>query len=289
MPDAAGRRRAHPRASGSGASSPTCSPGRACPRCWSYPFVGADRYAALGLDVDAEVARTVRLANPLSDEQPLMRTRLLATMVDALRRNVARGTRDVGALRARPRRRARRAAGLGTHRGRRHPPVRRDARRHPCRRAAAAAPRRRCCSPVTRERAGWWGAGRPADVADVVEVARAVGESLGVALEVAADAVAALPPRPLRPRRRWPTAPSSATPASCTPRWCGARAAGPHRGRRARPRRADGGVGGHRAGEHAEHLPDGAERRRRRRRRVGSGGCRAALPARRRRESSSRR
>ena len=38
----------------------------------------------------------MRLANPLSDEQPLMRTRLLATMVDALRRNVARGTRDVG-------------------------------------------------------------------------------------------------------------------------------------------------------------------------------------------------
>ena len=85
-----------PTHSGCGASSPTCWPGQGLSEVWSAPFVGADRYAALGLDVDAEVARTVRLANPLSDEQPLMRTRLLATMVDALRRNVARGTRDVG-------------------------------------------------------------------------------------------------------------------------------------------------------------------------------------------------
>jgi phenylalanyl-tRNA synthetase beta chain len=43
-------------------------------------------------------------------------------------------------------------------------------------------------------RAGWWGAGRPAAVADVVELARTVGEALGLALEVSADAVAPFHP-----------------------------------------------------------------------------------------------
>ena len=41
-----------------------------------------------------------------------------------------------------------------------------------------------------RDRAGWWGPGRAADVSDVVEVARALGEALGVPLEVSSDAVA---------------------------------------------------------------------------------------------------
>ncbi|MGL5910524.1 MAG: phenylalanine--tRNA ligase subunit beta, partial [Phycicoccus sp.] len=62
---------------------------------WGAPFTAADRFAALGLDADAETARSVRVANPLSDEQPWMRTRLPATLPDALRRNVARGLRDV--------------------------------------------------------------------------------------------------------------------------------------------------------------------------------------------------
>jgi phenylalanyl-tRNA synthetase beta chain len=38
----------------------------------------------------------VRLANPLSAEQPLLRTSLMATLVDALRVNLSRGAQDVG-------------------------------------------------------------------------------------------------------------------------------------------------------------------------------------------------
>ena len=45
-----------------------------------------------------------------------------------------------------------------------------------------------------RERAGWWGEGRAADVADVVELARTLGEALGVTVDVAADAVAPFHP-----------------------------------------------------------------------------------------------
>jgi len=156
---------------------------------WSAPFVGADRFAALGLDVDAELARTVRLANPLSDEQPLMRTRLLATMVDALRRNVARGARDVGLFElglvvaldgpqgSAP------TEDVGVHPS--------DATLAAIRDAVPPQPRHVAFALAgDRLHAGWWGAGRPADVADVVDLARSIGEALGLALEVSADMVA---------------------------------------------------------------------------------------------------
>ncbi|HSO64559.1 MAG TPA: phenylalanine--tRNA ligase subunit beta, partial [Ornithinibacter sp.] len=167
--------------------------GQGLSEVWSAPFVGADRYAALGLDVDAEVARTVRLANPLSDEQPLMRTRLLATMVDALRRNVARGTRDVGLF----------ELGLVVAlEGPQGTAPTEDVGIRPSEETLAAIrgavpPQPRHVAVLLagdRERAGWWGDGRPADVADVVELARTLGEALGVPLDVVADAVAPFHP-----------------------------------------------------------------------------------------------
>ena len=167
--------------------------GQGLSEIWSAPFVGADRYAALGLDVDAEVARTVRLANPLSDEQPLMRTRLLATMVDALRRNVARGARDVGLFEL--------GLVVALDGPQRSAPTE-DVGIHPSDETFAAI--RAAVPPQPRHvglllagdrvRAGWWGDGRPADVADAVELARTVGEALGLALTVSADAVAPFHP-----------------------------------------------------------------------------------------------
>ncbi len=167
--------------------------GQGLSEVWSAPFVGADRYAALGLDVDAEVARTVRLANPLSDEAPFMRTRLLATMVDALRRNVARGTRDVGIFELGL------VVALDGPQGS-APTV--DVGIHPSpetlatiRDAVPPQPRHVAFLLAgDRERAGWWGDGRAADVSDVVELARTLGEALGVPVEVTADAVAPFHP-----------------------------------------------------------------------------------------------
>ena len=156
---------------------------------WGAPFVGADRYAALGLDADAEAGRTVRLANPLSDEQPLMRTRLLATMVDALRRNVARGTRDVALF----------ELGLVTALdGPRGSAPTEEVGVRPSDETLAAIrdavpPQPRHVAFLLageRDRSGWWGAGRAADVTDVVELARVLGEALAVPVEVVADAVA---------------------------------------------------------------------------------------------------
>ncbi|GIG38586.1 phenylalanine--tRNA ligase subunit beta [Cellulomonas phragmiteti] len=62
----------------------------------SYPFVGTDQLDALGLPADDPRRHAVRLVNPLTDGQPLMRTDLLVTLLDTVRRNVARGTVDVG-------------------------------------------------------------------------------------------------------------------------------------------------------------------------------------------------
>lgn len=62
----------------------------------STPFVSQARFDALRYDATDERRRTVRLANPINDEQPLMRTGVLDTLLDVLRRNVSRGRRDVG-------------------------------------------------------------------------------------------------------------------------------------------------------------------------------------------------
>ncbi|MFW5470027.1 phenylalanine--tRNA ligase subunit beta [Knoellia sp. CPCC 206435] len=156
---------------------------------WSAPFVGADRYTALGLDLDAELARSVRLANPLSDEQPLMRTRLLATLVDALRRNVARGARDVGIF----------ETGLVVdRRGYQRPAPTEDVGVRPSddtlaaiRAAVPAQPRHVAFALAgDRDRRGWWGPGRPVDVTDAVDLVRILGEALSVGVTVVADTVA---------------------------------------------------------------------------------------------------
>ena len=61
----------------------------------SYPFVGAADLAALGITEDDPRHWLVRLANPLSDEQPFLRTTLLPGLVATARRNLSRGTDDL--------------------------------------------------------------------------------------------------------------------------------------------------------------------------------------------------
>ncbi|MFB9378939.1 phenylalanine--tRNA ligase subunit beta [Kineococcus gynurae] len=61
----------------------------------SYPFVAASVHDAFRLPADDPRRRTVRLVNPLSAEAPLMRTSILDSLVETLRRNVSRGSRDV--------------------------------------------------------------------------------------------------------------------------------------------------------------------------------------------------
>ncbi len=61
----------------------------------TYPFMGEAVHDAFGLPKDDPRRTALRLANPLSDELPFMRTSLLATLLDAVKRNVSRGFTDL--------------------------------------------------------------------------------------------------------------------------------------------------------------------------------------------------
>lgn len=150
----------------------------------SYPFIGADRHDQLGYPADDPRRETVRLANPLQDESPLMRTSILDTLVDTLRRNVSRGHRDVALY----------EIGLVTAGGVTPLPV------PPAGALPSAEDLDRITKGVPRQPrhvaiaaaghavpAGPWGPARPVDAGDVVGWAQAVGQSIGVDLQVAAS------------------------------------------------------------------------------------------------------
>src|SRR5437763_529282 len=61
----------------------------------SYPFVNPAALDALGIPADDPRRTTVRLANPPSDEEPLLRSTLLPPLLQTLRRNLGRGQRDL--------------------------------------------------------------------------------------------------------------------------------------------------------------------------------------------------
>ena len=153
---------------------------------WNPPFVGADRFAALGEDPQQARARTVALANPLSDEAPLLRTSILATLVDTLRRNVSRGFKDVALF----------EIGLVVAlEGAQRPAPTVDVGVLPSDEVltaihAAVPPQPRHLGFIMageRDRGGPWGPGRVGDVADALEVALAVLQALALPAEVVAD------------------------------------------------------------------------------------------------------
>jgi len=152
----------------------------------SYPFVAARSHDDLGLAADDPRRRAVRIANPLSDEAPLMRTSVLSTMVEALRRNVSRGQRDVAVF----------ELGLVTRPGTepQSAPVPATQKRPDeatlaqIMAAVPAQPRRAAFALVGDvDPAGWWGPARAAEWTDAVGAARAVAAALAVTLVVTAD------------------------------------------------------------------------------------------------------
>ncbi len=69
--------------------------GRGLVEVRNYPFVGVSELDALELAQDDVRRNALRLANSLSDEQPLMRTTLLPGLLTAVTRNISRGSTDV--------------------------------------------------------------------------------------------------------------------------------------------------------------------------------------------------
>ncbi|WP_371628663.1 phenylalanine--tRNA ligase subunit beta [Streptomyces sp. NBC_00341] len=151
----------------------------------NYPFTGEAVLDQLGLAADDARRRTVRLVNPLSDEEPSLRTTLLPGLLGALRRNDGRGSHDLALF----------ETGLVFRpTGQETKPVRLPVDRRPSDEEIAALdaalprqPRRAAVVLAgAREQAGWWGKGRPADWADSVEAARTIAREAGVDLTVRA-------------------------------------------------------------------------------------------------------
>jgi phenylalanyl-tRNA synthetase beta chain len=152
----------------------------------SYPFVAPQRHDELGLPADDPRRTALRLANPMSDELPLLRTSLLSTLVDAARRNTSRGARDLALFEVG---RVFRPLGRPTAAPEVRAGVRPGAGELAQLEAGVPPQPRRIAVLLTgqREAAGWWGPGRAADWTDAVAAAQAVAAALNVELSVAAD------------------------------------------------------------------------------------------------------
>ncbi|HEY7325235.1 MAG TPA: phenylalanine--tRNA ligase subunit beta [Streptosporangiaceae bacterium] len=152
----------------------------------SHPFTSPGDFDRLQLAPEDPARLAVRLANPLTDDEPLMRTTLLPGLFRTLARNVGRGFTDVAlyefGLVFRPRAEAPAAAPiLRVDRG---PTV------HEIAQLEAALPDQPLHVGAVlagqAEPAGWWGQGRPAGWQDAVEAARQVLRTSRVTFEVRA-------------------------------------------------------------------------------------------------------
>jgi phenylalanyl-tRNA synthetase beta chain len=152
----------------------------------TYPFVSAQSHDDLGLEAEDPRRSTLRIANPLSDEAPLMRTSVLSTLVEALRRNVSRGQRDAAifelGLVTRPTGEIHAAPVPGTR-------TRPDDATLRLIQAAVPPQPRRIAFGLTGDAdlGAWWGPGRPGDWTDAVGAARAMASALAVELVATAD------------------------------------------------------------------------------------------------------
>ncbi|MEU6206506.1 phenylalanine--tRNA ligase subunit beta [Micromonospora musae] len=145
----------------------------------AHPFVSPELPDLLGLPADDPRRPAVRLANPLSDEEPMLRTTLLGPLLGVLKRNLGRGHRDLAlyeigsVFHPRP--------GAGSP-----PAMGVDRRPTDAEFAAADAvvpeqPRHVAAVLAGEiELAGWWGSGRAAGWADAVEAGRTVLAAAGI-------------------------------------------------------------------------------------------------------------
>jgi phenylalanyl-tRNA synthetase beta chain len=151
----------------------------------SYPFIAPDLFDRLGYGADDSRRRTVTVANPMSDETPLMRTSVLDSLLETLRRNVARGNRDaavyeLGLVTVGPEQvRSAPVPGIESRPD--------DATLSAILGAVPAQPRHVAFAAAgDAEPAGPWGPARPFDASDAVAWALAVAKAVGVELVVSA-------------------------------------------------------------------------------------------------------
>ena len=165
----------------------------------SPPFVDEGVGERLQLEAGDPRWPSVRLANPVSDEEPFLRTTLLPGLFAAAARNVGRGLTDIALFETGPVFRRRPQGGHATAA---LPALPAGARPSADQLAAldAALPDQpnRVAAVLTgeRERAGWWGPGRAAGWADAIAAAVSLAASIGVEVDPSAD-----PHAPFHPGR----------------------------------------------------------------------------------------
>lgn len=153
----------------------------------SYPFTSAKRDDELRLEVDDPRRKHIRLANPMSEDLPLMRTTLLSTLLDVAVRNFGRGAKDAALFEAGL---VSTAEGLPAKPGPRYLPG-----YHPTEAeleeiyASVPAQPYHFAGVVAghAEFPGIWGKGRRAEATDVIDTVRRIAEVSGVDVSVEAE------------------------------------------------------------------------------------------------------
>jgi phenylalanyl-tRNA synthetase beta chain len=148
----------------------------------NFPFVGTGDLDRLGIDAHDERRTAMRIANPISSEEPLMTTTLLPGLLKALARNAGRGLPDAALFET---------ATVTLPRGTVAAPILPVDRRptegewDDLQKAVPDQPLHLALGVAGhRERPGWWGPGRPASWADAIESVRTVATALGVEVTV---------------------------------------------------------------------------------------------------------
>ena len=149
----------------------------------TYPFASQGSFDDLGLPADDLRRRTLRLQNPLSEQEPELTTTLLPALLRTLGRNVGRGQADLAVFET--------ARVFLPAEGEQKAPILGVDRRpddNELSRLEKAVPHQPQFLAVAlsgnRESSGWWGGGRPAAWADAIaavqEVARVLGREVSV-------------------------------------------------------------------------------------------------------------
>jgi phenylalanyl-tRNA synthetase beta chain len=151
---------------------------------YAYPFIGEADLDALGLPSDDERRFTVRVANPMSEREPLLHTTLAPALLKVLARNTGRGSSDLSLCLVAP---------VFLRGAQPLPPAPllpvdrapTSDERAALDAALPAQPRHVAVALAgNREPAGWWGAARGAVWADAVATARRVAGVLHLELGV---------------------------------------------------------------------------------------------------------
>ncbi|MDX6745042.1 phenylalanine--tRNA ligase subunit beta [Actinocorallia sp. A-T 12471] len=152
----------------------------------SYPFASAKDWDNLQLPADDARRKALRLANPLSEDEPLLRTTLLPGILRTAARNVGRGQSDLALFETglvyRPKDGAGKVPAYGVDKAP-------SAEQLAAIEAALPDQPQRIAVLLTgaAEPAGWWGAGRQAGWQDAIEAARLIAREAGVELRITAD------------------------------------------------------------------------------------------------------